>query len=62
MFASFQDDPPPPRWEPPPEPRPRLSRREGKVLAWLVGGNAVVLLFAPLAGASLIQAVIALLR
>ena len=62
MFASFQDDPPPPRWEPSPERRPNLSPREGRVLAWLVGGNMLVLLFAPLAGASLVQAVIALLR
>jgi hypothetical protein len=62
MFASFEDDPPPPSWEPPPEPRPRLSAKEGRVLAWLVGGNAVMLLLAPLAGASLVQAVIALLR
>jgi hypothetical protein len=60
MFLSHDDWPPPPRWEPepqppsPPGPR-RISVREERVLLWLVGLNLVLLFVAPIAGGSVIQ-------
>lgn len=62
MFVDFSDPVPPPRWEPEPSrpPRPKLTRREERVLTWLVGLNLAMLLVAPIAGASLVHAVLAL--
>lgn len=59
MFVDFSDPIPPPRWEPEPR-RPELGAREEKVLLWLVGANLLMLLLAPLAGASVIHALLAL--
>lgn len=48
-------------WKPAEEPprKPRLSKREELVLLWLLGVVAVLLLIAPLGGASLIEALLA---
>jgi hypothetical protein len=63
MFVDFNDRPPPPRWEPRPEPqRPRLTRRQERVLLWLVGLNLLALFVAPIAGGTVLMAVAALLR
>ena len=47
-----------PSWEPPPR-RPRLTKRQERVLLWLVLINALLLLIAPIGGATIIEAVIA---
>jgi hypothetical protein len=61
MFMDFRDPVPPPRWEPPP-PRPRLSARQERWLGRLVLVNLLLLLVAPIAGGSVIEAAVALLR
>ena len=50
---------PPPR-EPPREPR--LTERQERVILWLIGVNALLLLLAPVGGATFIHAVLAMLR
>ena len=45
----------PPQDPPPDPPRRRLSVREQKVLMWLLGVNVLLLLIAPVGGATLIQ-------
>lgn len=63
MFVDFTDPVPPPRWEPKPDPSPaRLTRRQRKVVEAIVGFNAVMLLCAPLAGATVIEGFVALFR
>ncbi len=64
MFMDFRDQPPPPRWEPrrPPPPPPRLTPRQEKIVGWLVAINVLALLIAPIGGASIIYAVVAMLR
>jgi hypothetical protein len=50
-----------PRGEPPPrEPRP--NERQERVFVWLIAVNALLLLIAPMAGATIIHAVLAALR
>lgn len=61
MFVDFRDQPPPPPWPPTPPPR-RISRREEKVLTWVIGFNLLMLLFGPLAGSSVIDALVAIAR
>lgn len=51
-------------WRPPPEPaprRPRLTRRQERLILWLVAANAVLLLVAPLGGSTVLRAISALL-
>lgn len=62
MFMDFRDQPPPPRWEPKPAGRPPLSRRERRAIGWIIGFNVLMLLCAPLAGATLFEGLAALLR
>jgi hypothetical protein len=58
MFVDFSGEPMPP---PPPEPpRPRLTPGQQKRLAAIVGFNVALLLLAPVGGATLIGALIAL--
>jgi hypothetical protein len=59
MFVDFKDPwPPPPRWEPK-RSAPKLTPRDERVLLWAVGFNLLVLLIAPIGGASIIQALVA---
>lgn len=62
MFVDFEDGrhlPGP--WEPR-RPPGRLTKRQERLIGWLVGINLLLLLVAPLGGSSLVVAVIALLR
>ena len=61
MFVDFRDQMPPPRWDPKPTPR-RLTPRQRKTMEVIVGFNIVMLLVAPLGGATILQAIAALLR
>lgn len=50
-----------PQGEPPPrEPRP--NERQERVFLWIIGVNVLLLLIAPIGGATLIHAVLAMLR
>ena len=49
-----------PSGEPPLEPRP--TQRQERVFLWLIAVNALLLLIAPMAGATIIHAVLAALR
>lgn len=51
----FVDAPWPSKDDRPEPPRRRLSDREQKVLVWLIGINLLLLLVAPIGGASLLQ-------
>jgi hypothetical protein len=61
MFVDFRDQMPPPRWDPEPTPR-RLTPRQRRTMELVVGFNIVMLLVAPLGGATILQAITALLR
>src|SRR3954469_14079263 len=50
----------PPGEPPPPEPRP--TERQERVFLWLIAVNALLLLIAPMAGATIIHAALAALR
>jgi hypothetical protein len=52
-----------PGWEPSREPprRPRLSGRQERVILWLVAANLVLMLVAPIGGATLLHAAAAML-
>jgi hypothetical protein len=52
-------------WRPPGEPQPREPRpteRQERVFLWLIAVNALLLLIAPVGGATIIHAVLAMLR
>ncbi|WP_165324417.1 hypothetical protein [Rhizorhabdus phycosphaerae] len=60
MFMDFRDQPPPPPWRPRlPEQRPPLSLRQQKALTLVVALNLLLLLIAPIGGATMVSAVIA---
>lgn len=61
MFVDFRDQPPPPRWDPARTPR-GLTPRQRRTMEAIVGFNIVMLLVAPLGGATILQAISALLR
>ena len=51
-------------WKPEPEPlphRPRLTPRQERVILWLLAANAVLLLVAPIGGATIFHAIVAAL-
>jgi hypothetical protein len=51
-------------WKPPQEPpprEPRLTRRQERVLVWLIAVNALLLLIAPIGGATIIHGILAVL-
>lgn len=50
-----------PQGEPPP-PEPRHNERQERVFLWLIAVNALLLLLAPVGGATIVHAVIAMLR
>ncbi len=60
MFFDWKQEPPPPPWQPEPQKR-RVTKRDETVLFWIVGINLLLVLLSPFAGASVIQAVAALL-
>ena len=49
-----------PTWEPPPR-RPRLTRQQEQRIVWLVAFCALLLLIAPIGGATIIEAGVAVL-
>jgi hypothetical protein len=52
-------------WRPPGEPPPREPRpmeRQERVFLWLIAVNALLLFIAPVGGATIIHAVLAMLR
>ena len=52
-------------WRPPGEPpprEPRLTERQERVILWLIAVNALLLLIAPVGGATFVHAVLAMLR
>lgn len=62
MFLDLEDYPAPPPWEPQPEPpASRLTARQQRTLTLLIGVNVLLLLFAPIGGATLIAGLWALL-
>ncbi|WP_294194644.1 hypothetical protein [uncultured Sphingomonas sp.] len=61
MFVDFRDRPPPPPWQPR-RPQPRLTRRQEKALAAIIGVNIILLLVAPIGGATLVGAFALLFR
>jgi len=62
MFVDLQGGWPPQEPKKPPPPQPRLSTRAQKTLLWLIGLNVVLLLIAPIGGATLVAAILALIR
>lgn len=61
MFVDLRDQPPPHPWQPP-RRAPRLTARQEKTLAAIIGVNVVLLLVAPIGGATLLGALALLLR
>jgi len=60
MFMDFGDQPPPPPWQPKQsDRRPALNAGQRKTLAIVVAMNLLLLLVAPIGGATLISALIA---
>ncbi|MCU6455021.1 hypothetical protein LPN01_13120 [Sphingomonas sp. A2-49] len=64
MFVDFRNQFPPPPWQPEPEParRPPLTPRQRKAVEAIAAFNIVMLLCAPLAGATVLQGVAAVFR
>jgi len=60
MFVDFRDQPPPPPWRPARPDPPRLTGRQQRVLGWMIGLNLVMLVLGPFAGATVIDAAVAL--
>lgn len=50
-----------PPWEPPPR-KPRLTKRQELVFMWIIVVNLLLLLIAPIGGATVIEALLAMLR
>ncbi len=62
MFVDFDNAwPRPEPWQPP-RPAPRVTKRQERAIGWIVGVNLILLLVGPLAGATIFDAVIALMR
>ncbi|UDL94047.1 MULTISPECIES: hypothetical protein [Lichenihabitans] len=62
MFVDFQNQfPHPGPWEPKPR-KVRITKRQEKIVIWLIFFNLLMLLLAPVAGFTIFDAVIALLR
>lgn len=62
MFVDFSNQGPPPGpWDPTPS-RIRLTKRQERTVAWIIGINLVLLLVAPLGGSTLIDAVTLMFR
>ncbi|MBB4154536.1 hypothetical protein GGQ80_002452 [Sphingomonas jinjuensis] len=56
MFVDFKDQPPPPPWQPRPAKRgPQLTPRQQRTLGAILGVNILLLLVAPIGGATLLE-------
>lgn len=55
IFVDYENRRLPEPWQPP-RRRPRLTSGQQKAMVWIVGFNVVMLLFGPLAGTTLLQA------
>jgi len=63
MFLDLKDYPLPPPWPPRQPPRrPPLTRRQQRTLGAIVAANILLLLVAPIGGATFLAALWALLR
>ncbi|GJD49729.1 hypothetical protein OPKNFCMD_2462 [Methylobacterium crusticola] len=52
-------------WTPSPEPpprEPRLTKRQERVLLWLIAVNVLLMFVAPIGGATVVHAVLAMVR
>ena len=47
---------PPPPWQPP--RKSRVTKKQERAILWLIGLNALLLLVAPIGGATVIQAIV----
>ena len=62
MFVDFSNQGPAPGpWDPNPS-RIRLTKRQERMVAWIIGLNLVMLLVAPLGGSTLVEAAVMLFR
>lgn len=59
MFVNFNGDWPPSPEPPAPPPPPRLDRKAEVRLGWVIALNLVMLVLGPLAGATVLHALIA---
>lgn len=56
MFVDFNDQPPPPPWQPrPAKKHQRLTPRQQRTLGTILGVNVLLLLVAPIGGATLLE-------
>lgn len=60
MFLDLKSYGPRPEPMPPKPPAPKLTRRDEKIFVWIICFNLVVLALAPIGGASVIDAVLAI--
>jgi hypothetical protein len=60
MFVDFRDREPPPPWHPPagPPPGPRLTPRQQRLLSRVIGLNLLLLLIAPIGGATIVSLIL----
>ncbi|WP_174287113.1 hypothetical protein [Sphingomonas bacterium] len=62
MFVDFNNAwPPPEPWQPKRPPR-RVTKRQERMIGWIVGLNLLMLLVGPFAGATIFDAIFALVR
>ncbi|PCD02744.1 hypothetical protein COC42_15320 [Sphingomonas spermidinifaciens] len=59
MFVNFNPDWPPPSEPPAQPPRPRLDRKAEVRLGWVIALNLAMLVLGPLAGATVLHALVA---
>ncbi|MCK8785789.1 hypothetical protein M0638_15525 [Roseomonas sp. NAR14] len=62
MYVDWNDWPPPYREPPPPPPRPRFTKRDERLVVWVLGVNLLLWFLAPLAGVTFLHAILAVLR
>lgn len=59
MFLDLKSYGPRPEPWPPKDKRPQLTPRAQKILLWIIGFNVIVLTIAPIGGATVIDAAVA---
>ncbi|WP_375394820.1 hypothetical protein [uncultured Sphingomonas sp.] len=62
MFVDFRNAWPPPEPWPPKRPPRHVTKRRERMIGWIVGLNLLMLLVGPLAGATIFDAIVALVR